>query len=162
VTLPFLSTLTRTARRAFPIIQGAVRRGLSANRIQSLLSSVKLGIRRTSLLDLIRREKGIEIGAANLRAVRRDRIPDPRRMPEALTTLKRAFSFKVRLQGIDTSTGEDIDRFVQVSLDRPRTRGDIEDLGASFAFEDPERYGIDLTSVTLQSGVKAGFPGTIL
>jgi len=127
-----------------------------------MLRAENLGIRRTSLLDIIRREKGIEIAGSNLRSMRRNLIPDPRRIPEALTTLKRAFSFKVRLRGIDTATGESLERFVQVSLDRPRSRAEVEDIGASFAFEDPERYQLALTEVLLQSAVKAGLQGTIL
>ncbi len=159
---PLLSTLPARARLAFPIIQGGVRRGLSANSIQSLLRSEGLGIRRQSLLDIIRAERGIETASSRLRAMRRDFTPDPRRLPDALTKLRRAFSFQVKIRGFDLSTGEDITRFVSVALDDPLTRAEIENIGLGFIEDDMERYGLAVTDVILDRGVKAGVEGTLL
>ena len=159
---PILSTLSAGARRAYPIIQGGVRQGLSANAIQRVLQAEGLGIRRQTLLTIIRAERGIETASIQLRTMRRDFIPDPRRLPDALTKLRRPFSFQVRIRGFDLSTGETIDRFVSVSLDDPLTRAEIENLGLSFIEEDMERYGIAVTSVLLDRGVKAGVEGTLL
>lgn len=157
---PLLSTLSARARTAFPIIQGGVRQGLSANVIQGVLRSQNLGIRRQSLLDIIRGVRGIEVAGARLRTLRRDFTPDPRRLPDALTKLRRPFSFTVRISGFDLSTGEDIVRHVNVSLDDPLTRGQIENIGLSFIDADSERYGLAVTDVLLESGVKAGEEGT--
>ena len=159
---PLLSTLPARARLAFPIIQGGVRRGLSANSIQNLLRSEGLGIRRQSLLDIIRAERGIEVASSQLRTMRRDFTPDPRRLPDALTKLRRPFSFQVKIRGFDLSTGEDITRFVNVSLDNPLTRAEIENIGLGFIEEDMERYGLAVTDVIIDRGVKAGVEGTLL
>ena len=94
--------------------------------------------------------------------MRRDFTPDPRRLPDALTKLRRAFSFQVKISGFDLSTGEDITRFVSVALDDPLTRAEIESIGLGFIEEDMERYGLAVTDVLLDRGVKAGVEGTLL
>lgn len=158
---PLLSTLSPRARTAFPIIRGGVARGLSANAIQSLLRGQGLGIRRTDLLSIIRAERGIEVASSQLRTLGHNRTPDPRRLPDALTKLRRAFSFEVKISGFDLSTGEDVTRFVTVTLADPLTRAQIESLGLSFIEEDMERYGLAVTDVLLVRGMKAGVEGTL-
>lgn len=162
MTAPFLSTVSDRARRAYPIIVRGTRTGLSTREIQRLLTGADLGIRRQTLLDIIRREKGIEAAGAELRFVRRDRIPDPRRIPEALTRTLRSFSFKVRLRGILADTGELFERFVNVALDRPITRGAIENIAEGFVAVEAERYPFELTDVLLVEAVKGGRFGTLL
>lgn len=159
---PLLSTLTGRARQAFPIIQRGVREGLSANQIQTLLQTADLGIRRQSLLDIVRGVRGIEVAGSQLRFLNRAFTPDPRRIPEALTVLRRAFSFTVRMLGVDVSTGESVERFVNVSLDRPRSRSSIEQTALDFSQPEPEQYGLAITEILLVSAVKAGPPGTLL
>jgi len=134
---------------------------LTANQIQTVLRSQGLGIRRQSLLDIVRGVRGIEVAGARLRTLRRNFTPDPRRLPDALTKIRRAFSFEVRISGIDLSTGEDIVRHVSVSLDDPLTRSQIENIGLGFIEEELERYGLAVTDVLLTSGVKAGEEGTL-
>ena len=160
--VPFLSTLSLSARRFYPIIQRAVREGLSANAIQTLLSDIRPGLRRTVILQIVRRERGIIQAGARLRNLRRDRMPDPRRLPEALTKLRRAFSFTVELRGVDTATQAPIERFVTVSLDNLRTRERIEEIAEGFLSTEEERYKFDVELVLLQTGIKAGVLGTII
>ena len=162
MTVPFLTTLTPSARQAYPIIQRGVSEGLSANAIQTTLRSAGMGIRRQTLLDTVRAIKGVETVGGRLRSLRLDRVPDPRRMPEALTTLRRAFSFRVELRGVEIDTGNPFTRFVTVTLDSPRTRQRIEQLAEQFVLDEPKRYGIDLESVLLVHGSKAGPEGTLL
>ena len=158
---PLLSTLSQRARTAFPIIRGGVARGLSANSIQSLLRAEGLGIRRTDLLSIIRAERGIEVAASRLRTMRRDRSPDPRRLPDALHKIRRAFSFDVKISGFDLETGADVTQFVNVALDDPLTRGEIENLALSLIDAQAQRYGFAVTDVIIERGLKAGVEGTV-
>ena len=162
MTVPFLATLNARARQAYPIIQRGVSQGLSANVLQTTLSAAGLGIRRQTLLDTIRAIRGVEAAGTRLRNLRLDRVPDPRRMPEALTTLRRSFSFRVQLRGVEIDTGNPFTRHVTVALDSPRTRAEIERIAEQFVVDEPERYGIDLAEVLLVSGSKAGPEGTLL
>lgn len=160
--LPLLQTLSARARLAYPIIQRGVREGLSSRQIMGVLDKTVGQIRRQSLLDIMRAERNVAATTAPLRAMRRSFTPDPRRLPDALTKLRRPFSFSVEIGGFDLSTGEDVTRYVNVSLDDPLTRAEIEAIGLEFIEEDMERYGLAVTSVLLHRGVKAGVEGTLL
>lgn len=158
---PLLAGVSARARLQFPIIQRAVREGLGTAQIQSLLQATALGgIRRTDLLSIVRGVRGIQTAGAQLRFLNRNTTPDPRRIPEALTKIRRAFSFTVRIRGVDVSTGESIERFVQVVLDNPVSRNTIEQLGFTFSQPEPDQYGFAVTEVLLTEGVKAGPLGT--
>lgn len=159
--LPFIATLPRAARLFLPIAEGGVARGLSANRIIDSFRAGGGAIRRQTALDVIRRVKGVEAQSSQLQFLRRGFTPDPRRLPEALTALKRAFSFTVRLKGYLVETGEEITRHVTVALDRLQSRATIEQEGFDFAQPEPEQYGLVITEVMLVGGKKAGLPGTL-
>lgn len=159
--LPLLSTLNPRQRRAFPIIQGGVARGLSGNQIQSVLRSQDLGINNVVLQRIIRAERGINIAAGRLRTIGRNDVPDPRRLPDSITKIRRAFSFEVKISGFDLETGADVTQFVTVSLDDPLTRGEIENLALSLIDAQAERYGFAVTDVLLHEGLKAGVEGTV-
>ena len=155
--------MSARARRQFPIIRRAVREGLSTNQIQTLLRATELGgIRRTDLLALVRGERGIREAGAQLRFLTRNSVPDPRRIPEALTKMRRSFSFTVRIRGVDVTTGTTIERFVNVSLNNPASRNTIEQIGFDFSQPEPGQYGFAVTEVLLVSAIKAGPPGTLL
>lgn len=160
--LPLLATLSGRARLAYPIIQRGVREGLSSRAINTILQDTIGGLRRTSLLSIMRAERGVALAGSRLQALRRDFTPDPTRLPDSLTKLRRGFSFTVRIRGFDLGTGEDVTRFVTVALDDPLTRAEIENIGLGFIEEDLERYGVAVTEVLLQRGMKAGEEGTLL
>ena len=121
-----------------------------------------MGIRRQTLLDIIRAERGVISAGKDLRNIRLGFVPDPRRLPEALTKMRRSFSFTVRITGTDVSTGEALIQNISVALDKPLTRSQIESIAVDFIEADFERYGLDITEVLLVSGVKAGPDGTLL
>ena len=159
---PLLETLNPRQRRAFPIIQGGVARGLTGNQIGRLLRLQDLGINNVVLQRIIRAERGVEIASARLRSMPRHLAPDPRRLPDALHKILRPFSFRVKIRGFDLNTGEGAERFVNVVLDDILTRGEIENMGLGFIDIDKEGYGFAVTDVLLDRGVKAGVEGTFL
>lgn len=159
---PLISTLSKAARAALPIIQRGVREGLSGNSILSALRASGMGIRRQVLLDIIRAERGIISAGKHLSSIRLGFVPDPRRLPDALTKMRRSFSFTVRIRGTDISTGASIEQNISVALDRPLTRSQIESIAVDFIDADFDRYGIDIFDVTLIRGVQAGQLGTLL
>lgn len=154
--VPFLAGLSSRARRAWPIIRRAVREGLSANQTQLLLSRFDLGIRRQTLLDLRRRTAGIEAQRPVLRALRRDRFPNPERLSEAVTKIRRAFSFQLEVTGQSLVTGESMTRFVTITTDTLMTRAALEDLAGRTVAADVGEYELDLTGVQLTGGLRAG------
>ncbi|KKL58634.1 hypothetical protein LCGC14_2223410 [marine sediment metagenome] len=51
---------------------------------------------------------------------------------------------------------------MNVALDDPLTRAEIENIGLGFIEDDMERYGLAVTDVILDRGMKAGVEGTLL
>jgi hypothetical protein len=161
VAVGILASLPASARAAYPLIQRGVREGLSSNRILEGLVKAGLGIKRQTGLDIIRAERGVQLEGGALRNLRRTAVFNPERLPEAMTKLRRKFSFQVELRGVDLNTGENTVRLVTVSTDNAMTRNDIEAHAQAFADDDQNRYGIIIESVQLVHGLKAGAAGTL-
>lgn len=159
--VPFLAGLSPRARRAYPIVQRAVREGLSANQTQLLLQRNDMGFRRRVLLDMFRFEQGIRRKNVPLRTLGRNRFPDPTRLGEAITKIRRAFSFQLEVSGVSIQTGETLSRFVTITTDRLMTRAELEDLAGRTVAGDTQAYELDLQAVQLTGGLRAGALGTI-
>jgi hypothetical protein len=159
--LPLLDTLSAIARQAFPFIVRGVREGLSSNAIGRLLSESGFGIRRQTLLDLVRAQKGVQTAGAALRFLRQNAIPNPNRLPEALTTIRRAFSFTVEVRGRSLETDERVTQHVTVTTDRLLTRREIEELAGEAVERAGDRYGFEQEEAVLIGGLKAGPRGTL-
>lgn len=157
--MALLDTLSRSARTAYPFIQRGVREGLSANSIQASLQAAGIGIRRQALLDVIRAESGAQLASSALRFAKPETFPNPARLGEALTKIRRQFSFTVEVRGTLGSTGEGFIQHVTVSTDRLLTRQAIEDAAQAMVEDEQERYGIDVGSVVLTGGLRSGSLG---
>lgn len=153
--VPLSLRLSARVRSLLPIIESGITSGLSSRAINAAIQrATGTGVRRQVLLDIMREISGIRRHGDTLRFVRRDRVPNPNRVPLALTPIRRAMSSTVRVSGTLLSTGENITRFVQVTHDDILTRGEIEDIAAGFIEEDKDEYGIALETVLLVSQVR--------
>lgn len=159
--LPLLASLTAAARFAYPFIARGVREGLSANAIGKALQAQGAGIRRSELLKLVRRETEIWTHGQNLRYLNLTAKPNEANLPEALTTIRRRYSYVVELRGQSMSDGSSVVRNVTVSTDKLLTRGEAEDIASLYAEDGPQQYGLEVSSVLLTSVLKAGAAGTI-
>lgn len=157
----FVSSLALPARQALPIIRSAIRRGIGADSTFQTLRTRFPGLTRAAVRGIARVERQIIAASADLRFMNQDFMPNPNRLPPALTTLRRQFSFKVRLRGIDPVTGSSVDQFVTISTDRLRSRRDMEAAAMEFTERDPSAYAIEFTQPLLVEGVRAG-PGGVL
>lgn len=129
--------------------------GLSSRAINTAIQQATgTGLRRQVLLDVMREMKGIQTAGEQLQFVRLDRRPDPRRVPTALTPIRRAFGSTVRIEGRLLETGELVTRHVQVTHNDVLTRGEIEDIAASFLEDEEGEYGIELSRVLLVKQVR--------
>lgn len=160
--LSYLQTLTGRARFAYPIIQRGVRAGLSSRSISDSLREAGLGIRRATLLDIMRRERDIVSHGLRMKFLPLDRAPNPDRLPEALTRLRREFSYTVELRGRVIDTQELITRQVTVASSKLLTRREAEVIAAGFLLNTPEAYGMELDRAQLTGVLKSGELGTLL
>lgn len=158
---PFLASLSRTARMAYPIVQKGIAEGQSSREITRVLQDAGLGIRRQALLELIRLEKDVQVRGSQLRYMRPDAIPNPARLPEALTRLRRPFSFTVEVRGTRADTGEPWKQHVTITTDRLLSRGTLEDMGLEAAERGSDRYAMRPETSVLIGGLRAGPLGTL-
>ena len=159
----FLSTVSKAARTAYPVIQRAVREGLSYRAIQSAIrEELGRGISNTVLGQLIQRERGLVAYGVNIEGMRDDRRLNINRLPEALTRQRKLASFVVELEGIDAN-GRKAIRRVTVSSDEALTPNEIRDL-AEEASEFGNREGSGLEEITgsvIISGTRLGALGRL-
>lgn len=158
---PFLLGLSSRARRASPLIRRGVREGVSSRALTGILQRAGLGIRRQTLLDIMRLVEGEAAIAPVLSALGLNRRPNPLRLPPALTKIRRAFSFTVRASGTDTSTGVLREQFVTVTTDTLLTRGEIEDLAQQAIEREGDPYNLIMASFQLTGGLRSGAPGLL-
>jgi hypothetical protein len=160
--LPILATVGKAARAAFPIIEGGVSRGLSATAINSLIrDTMGSGIRRQTLLDIMRAVRNIETTSSQLRFLAPDRLPNPNRLAVSATVMRRRYAFVVDVHGTHASTGAPILKRVTISTDQLLTRAQIEDEAQSLMEDEESEYGIDVNRVVLVRGMRAGEAGTL-
>lgn len=160
--IPFLQTLPKRARLAYPIIQSGVRQGLASRKISELLQEYGVGIRRATLLDIMRREREIVQHGLNLKFLPLDRTPKPERLPEALTKIRRQYSYTVELRGRVLDTQELITRQVTVASSRLISRRRAEELALAAVLERQDAYGIEVDETQLINVLRAGPAGTLL
>ena len=158
---PFLLRLSSRTRRASPIIRRGVREGIGSRALTGILQRAGLGIRRQTLLDIMRLMDGEAAIGPVLSALGLNRRPNPLRLPPALTKIRRAFSFTIRVQGVDVDTGAFSESFVTVTTDTLLTRGELEALAEQAIEADRGRYGIVVSDLLLTGGVRAGLAGVL-
>lgn len=158
---PFLLGLSPRARRASPIIKRGVREGVSSRALTGILQRAGLGIRRQTLLDLMRLAGEEAAIGPVLSALGINRRPNPLRLPPAITKIRRAFSFTVRALGTDVDTGASVEQFVTVTTDTLLTRGEIESLAEQAIEADRGRYPFRDVEFLLTGGLRSGAPGLL-
>ena len=159
---PFVSTLNKAARSALPIIQGGVRAGLTSSQINTAIKTAfGRSIRRQTLLDIIRAEKGIQRTGPVLRSLGLNKMPNPARLPEAITRIRRNFAFVVEVLGEREDTGVRVTQMITIATDNILTRGRIQQLAKEVVELSKERYPIRVIAAKLISGTKKGVLGTL-
>ena len=138
-----------------------MREGVSSRSLTEILQKAGLGIRRQTLLDIMRLMEGEAAIGPVLSALGINRRPNPLRLPPALTKIRRAFSFTVRVLGVDVDTGATSESFVTVTTDTLLTRGEIEALAEQAIETDQDRYKLQVTSLLLTGGVRSGIAGVL-
>ena len=160
--LPLISGLNLLARQALPVIQRGVGEGLSSRAISSIIKDAfGKSIRRSTLLDVIRGIKGIEKANVQLKFIRKDRLPNVDRIPEAITRIRRNFSYKVKVEGhfIDTDIAHT--EYINISSDINLTIAQIEAKALEAMEAGIKRYKLIVEKLTLDEAVKAGKLGTL-
>ena len=159
--LPYLETLTASARMAWPHIIRGVREGISARAIGRALRAGGIAISNEALFEVARREREVWTHGQSLRFLTPTLAPNPFRLPESLSRLTRAFAFTVEVRGSMLDTGKAIKQYITISTDTLVSRRELEEMAAEIASQRVARYGIEVEDAVLVSGLRAGALGTL-
>lgn len=152
---PFLNSLSRNARAAYPIIVSGVRRGMSSRAIERSIKRAGLPINRSrDILPTMRAVRDLEKAGETVKNVGKSKVINTSRLPPAITNIRRQFSYRVRVVGVDDN-GFRTERIINVSTDeRNLTPKDIEDEARSVV-EDSNNYSIpEVESVKIEFGMQ--------
>jgi len=151
--IPFFNTLPKSARQALPIIQGGVARGLSSRAItQSILEAgIKIS-RGRSVLPAMRALKQLEAQGQAVKFVPGSNRINTRRLPPAATDLKKAYRYRVRLEGLDQAKQASV-RHIFITTDDPNfTPNMIKDEARRAIGGRADSYGLSEIQLFLERG----------
>lgn len=94
----WLSTLAPSVRLAYPIIKSGVKAGLTTRSLQSLLTKSGLGIRRQTLLDVMRLEKKGFASAKTFRILDPNVLPRRGDFPMSIHRVSQRFNYVFDVQ----------------------------------------------------------------
>lgn len=146
--------LQGSAARALPFIEKMVAEGVSTRTMQSTLSAAGIGVRRQDLLAAVRGVRGAEAAADRLKFIRSDFRPQPSMLPHAITKQLRDFSFRVRVEGVNTNTGLREIRTFNVSTNDLLTRDEIEEIALGYSTNEDEYLPFEPDGVNLISATR--------
>jgi hypothetical protein len=156
-----LSSLSLAARLFYPFVQRGVREGISIARIGRAVRAEGFKLANETLRMLVHRERVIWEHGQRLKFVPLGSFVDVSKLPEALTQIRRQFSFMVEVRGTLGTGGQAIIQHVTVASDKPMTRRAILEQAERAMNLGSKRYGIEVSSVELVGGLRAGPAGTL-
>ena len=141
------------------IIRAGVAQGLTQKGIQGLIEQTgQRGIRKTDLLKGMRYAKGVQDTGPYLRSIRRDRRPNPARLPQSIAPMTRAYRFEVRIDGTNPVTNARESNYVTVRTDNLLTPEELEREAERLWTEGrsrrEERYVMVFGSAIMETGAR--------
>lgn len=154
--LPFISTLSKSARTLYPSVLSGVRRGLSSRAIEQSIRKAGFSVSRSrTILPMMRAIAEVEKRGAAVRHVGLERSINVSRLPVSLTPLRRKYSYTVRVRGLNAA-GEIIEQFLTFSTNSSTIkRSTIEDRTREVAKTGQSGEALDDIEVTLVHGMRA-------
>jgi len=153
-----LGRLTAGQSRVYSAVEGAVARGLGLSATQGLLQAAGIGIRREQINELIHYFTGVTDAGYSVAQVRRDYFPNVDKFPNAITQLRREYSFTVRLgkTGEYDELGKPVYNYVTVTSDKNMRVQDILDEAESYYEDSAENYPVESVELTIVGAKKRG------
>jgi len=154
--LPLISSLSKTGRKALPLIEAGVSQGLPSRTISQMIKETfGKSIRRSTLLGVMRELGNIKTASETLKFMGKQSTPNPNRLPKALTTIRRKYSFVVKVQGYLTDTNESFTQRITIATDSLMTRAELEARAMAVIESSGEIYKMAVESALLERGVQA-------
>ena len=146
--------VTSGLSNAVPYIEHWASLGLGSNEIIRRSQSLGFKMQRQAALRVIKQIKNITQARGYIARVGNDRPLDPGRIPFSLTPIRRNYSYKVRITGEHTMSGERMTRYVTVTSDELLTKAGAVGIAESYLEEDATTYGLTNYSSVLVGIIK--------
>ena len=157
----FLRTLSASARAIYPIVQRGVREGLPIDRILTAARAGGFRIANAIGRELVRKERDVWERGQVSAFTPKSAVLNPRNFPEALTTLKRRYSYLVEAVGL--VGGRPRTQSISIASNTPLSVGRAEELArrAIERSEGPSGSRMPIDSIRLVGTLRAGGEGIL-
>lgn len=148
-------------RIAYPFLRSAVRLGKATREIGEALRRAGVAVEASAIRDIEHSIRESEEASRRVLGVDHHELPDPDDIPEALTKMRRKYSYTFRGEYL-TELGARISRYINVSTDRLLTQSQAEE-AAQRILQDDTPSGQARSVITLEviELKKAGPLGTL-
>lgn len=140
--IALLSLIPAFARSAIGIIEKGVSEGLGVDDIHAILGAAQVPMSRTVLLQTIEYFNGAIDAQDYVQALANNVLPNPDILSEALGTLRRQYSFIVKLTGYDPNTKETFTAYRTVATGKLLTKAEAENIALSHIEDQGMGYTI--------------------
>ena len=145
------SLLTPSIRLALPYISHGVAAGLSGDQIQAALSSAGMGVRRQTLLGVVKLLRGQASAAQTIRGSKAASFIPPDLLTPSAGFTRNVYQYKFVMSGEHAVTGEQTSRYIIVGNDSPMTLQQAEEQAYQTIAEGLNKYELLAISATLVS-----------
>jgi len=154
--IPFLSTLSKSARTIYPQVLSGVKQGLSSRAIERSIRAAGFPVSRSrTLLPMMRAITEVERRGAAVKNIGLNRSINVNRLPVSLTPLRRRYSYTVRVRGIN-SVGDIVDQYLTYSTNSSTIlRKTIEERVLEIASTGQSGEALEDIQTTLVHGTRA-------
>jgi len=145
------SLLTPSIRLALPYISHGVSAGLSGDQIQAALSSAGMGVRRQTLLGVVKLLRGQASAAQTIRGSKAASFVPPDLFTPAAGFTRNVYQYKFLISGEHAATGGQTIQYITVGSDSPMTLQQAEEQAFQTIVIGLPNYGLLAISATLVS-----------
>ena len=155
------SILSKSALRALPYIERGVREGLSANKIQALLTSKNLGVNRQALQQAVRYVATVQDAAKAYGRFAKNRLIDESLHTDAKTIIRRQYSYRIKATITFEEGGQEYDHHITVSTNDRLSPDELEAISESIIMNNKDYEVFAIRGMGVEAMLRAG-PGGLL
>lgn len=155
------SILSRSALRALPLIEGAVRAGLSSNAIEKLVRRQIGPISRQNLQQAVRYVASVQDMGRAYKRLSKSRIIDEAMHTEAKTVLRRNYSYRINASIIFSTDGPEFDHYITISSNKRLTPLEIEATSESLILLNDEYDVLEIKNIGVEAMLRVGERGKL-
>lgn len=154
--ISWLGTLQPAQRESYPFVRRGVKESLSIAVIGRAIRNGGLAISNSVLSEMVRRERDIVAHVGNLRLLGPNRLPNPLKLPEALTRIDKRYSIEVKLGERYLPTGKTESVYATITSNTLLSNSMIDKAVDKIYQGNRSKYSFEFTGYELTAYMRAG------